>query len=135
MQRYLYASFAREIPSTSVDCWEGGVAGFILAREESWIIMAKKSSTTGTSAGRFGARYGRVARKRVGDIERMMRQDHRCPECDEPAVDRQGTGIWECSQCGHRFAGGTFVPETPAGMEAERSIKTALEEAEADEVE
>lgn len=92
--------------------------------------MAKEKSRrrrTG-SAGRFGARYGRVARKRVADIERLMRQDHACPECGDDAVSRAGTGIWECSACDHRFAGGAFVPETPAGMEAGRSIQTALEE-------
>ncbi len=85
------------------------------------------------SAGRFGARYGRIARKRVSDIEGLMRQDHVCPSCDEAAVSREGTGVWECEQCGYRFAGGSFLPETPAGMEAKRSVETALEEAEADE--
>lgn len=93
--------------------------------------MAKKSRGRVGSAGRFGARYGRVSRKRVADIEQLMRQDHTCPECDAKAVDRQGTGVWECNSCGHRFAGGAFVPQTPAGMEASRSIKTALEEGEA----
>lgn len=90
--------------------------------------MSKKSGRRVGSSGRFGARYGRVSRKRVADIERMMRQDHTCPECEAKAVDRKGTGVWECSDCGYRFAGGAFVPQTPAGMEASRSISTALEE-------
>lgn len=80
------------------------------------------------SAGRFGARYGRISRKRVADIERLMRQDHACPSCDDQEVFRDGTGIWECNRCGYRFAGGTFLPETPAGMEADRAVTTALEE-------
>lgn len=92
--------------------------------------MAKKSSRRVGSAGRFGARYGRVSRKRVADIERMMHRDHPCPECGDEAVTREGTGIWSCESCGHKFAGGAFVPETPAGMEASRSIETALEEEE-----
>lgn len=90
--------------------------------------MTKRSSRGTGSAGRFGPRYGRISRKRVADIERLMRQDHTCPECGEAAVERDGTGIWECASCGHRFAGGAFVPETPAGMEASRSIEAALEE-------
>lgn len=92
--------------------------------------MAKERKGKIGSAGRFGARYGRVARKRVADIERMMREDHACPECGEPDVSRDGTGIWSCSNCGHEFAGGAFVPQTPAGMEADRSIEEAVEETE-----
>ncbi|MFW6448472.1 MAG: 50S ribosomal protein L37ae [Halobacteriota archaeon] len=89
--------------------------------------MAKKSRGKVGSAGRFGARYGRVARKRIGDIERVMHRDHTCPECGADRVDRKGTGIWRCGACGHTFAGGAFVPETPAGMEASRSIEAATE--------
>lgn len=104
------------------------VAGFIpLNREVSADMSEQRKGKVG-SAGRFGARYGRIARKRVADIEGIMRQDHRCPECEAEAVSRDGTGIWECGQCGHRFAGGSYVPETPAGMEAKRSVETALEE-------
>lgn len=78
------------------------------------------------SAGRFGARYGRVARKRVADVERQMHDDHRCPECGEERVSRSGTGIWECDACGHKFAGGTYRPATPAGRTVDRSIRAAL---------
>lgn len=95
--------------------------------------MAKQPARRVGSAGRFGARYGRISRKRVADIERLMRQDHACPSCEAQAVSRDGTGVWECGRCGYRFAGGTFLPRTPAGMEARRSVETALEEAEADE--
>lgn len=78
------------------------------------------------SAGRFGARYGRVARKRVAEIESEMHEDHTCPECGAERVSRQGTGIWECSRCGYRFAGGTFRPTTAAGEAVERSIRAAV---------
>lgn len=86
-----------------------------------------KRGKTG-SAGRFGARYGRVARKRVADIEEDMHADHACPDCGEKAVDRKGTGVWECSRCGHKFAGGTYRPETPGGRSVKRSIRAALAE-------
>ncbi len=97
--------------------------------------MSDQSGGRTGSAGRFGARYGSLARKRVADIERMMRQDHACPDCDADAVERTDTGIWECANCGHRFTGGAFLPETPAGMEADRRIETALSEREEAEVE
>ncbi len=80
------------------------------------------------SAGRFGARYGRVARRRVAEIEDDMEDDHTCPECDEPAVDRTDTGIWECGNCGYAFAGGAYRPDTPGGRTVERSIRAALAE-------
>lgn len=97
--------------------------------------MSNDSGSQTGSAGRFGARYGRVSRKRVADIERMMRRDHACPECGEDEVSREGTGVWACSSCGHQFAGGAFVPQTPAGMEGQRSIEAALSEQAADETE
>ncbi|MFB6083172.1 MAG: 50S ribosomal protein L37ae [Halorientalis sp.] len=89
--------------------------------------MAKDKARTG-SAGRFGARYGRVARRRVADIEDDMRDEHECPECGKESVERQGTGIWECGFCGYKFAGGTYRPETPGGKNVTRSIRAALSE-------
>ena len=86
-----------------------------------------KARSTG-SAGRFGARYGRVARKRVAEIEDEMRDDHECPECGAEQVDREGTGIWACARCGYTFAGGTYRPQTPAGRTVRRSIRAALAE-------
>ncbi|PSQ44000.1 50S ribosomal protein L37ae [Halobacteriales archaeon SW_7_68_16] len=87
--------------------------------------MADKKSRTG-SAGRFGARYGRVARRRVKEIEEEMRADHACPDCGSEAVGRDGTAIWSCQKCGHTFTGGTYSPETPAGRTVRRSIRAAL---------
>ena len=87
--------------------------------------MADNKSTTG-SAGRFGARYGRVARRRVAEIEAEMHEDHECPACGEHDVDRTGTGIWECGACGHAFTGGAYTPETPGGRTVTRSIRAAL---------
>jgi large subunit ribosomal protein L37Ae len=95
--------------------------------------MPEKKGQTG-SAGRFGARYGRVARRRVAEIESDTNDDHACPDCGEDAVSRAGTGIWQCDSCGHKFAGGAFRPETPSGRTVRRSIRTALGE-EADESE
>jgi len=91
--------------------------------------MAKQRGSTG-SAGRFGARYGRVSRRRVDEIEDVSRAKHVCPDCGAERVERQGTGIWSCSKCGHTFAGGTYRPETPGGRSVRRSIRAALTESE-----
>lgn len=87
--------------------------------------MAEKKGKTG-SAGRFGARYGRVSRRRVAEIEADMHDDHACPDCGRERVERQGTGIWECGFCGYRFAGGSYRPETPGGKQVRRSLRAAL---------
>jgi len=89
--------------------------------------MPEKKRRTGSS-GRFGPRYGRVARRRVSEIEEEMRDDHTCPDCGDDRVSRAGSGIWECGRCGHKFAGGTYRPETPAGRTVRRSIRAALAE-------
>nr|WP_284007712.1 50S ribosomal protein L37ae [Halomicroarcula sp. YJ-61-S] len=89
--------------------------------------MANNKGRTG-SAGRFGARYGRVSRRRVAEIEAEMNEDHACPNCGEKRVDRQGTGIWQCSYCDYTFTGGSYKPETPGGKTVRRSIRAALAE-------
>ncbi|GAB3683225.1 50S ribosomal protein L37ae [Salinarchaeum chitinilyticum] len=94
--------------------------------------MASNSSRTG-SAGRFGARYGRVARKRVAEIEADTNADHECPECGEERVVRTDTGIWACEACDHTFTGGAYRPQTPAGETVRRSIRAALAEDEEDD--
>ena len=76
------------------------------------------------SAGRFGARYGRVARKRVSEIEGQMQR----ATVDGDAVTRVGTGIWINEETGEKFAGGTYQPQTPAGRTVRRSIRAALDE-------
>ena len=97
--------------------------------------MASKGSTRTGSAGRFGARYGRVARRRVSEIESDTNADHACPECGSVAVDRKGTGIWQCGKCDYKFAGGAYRPSTPGGAAVARSIRTALAEDEEPDVE
>ena len=73
--------------------------------------------------GRFGARYGRKAKRSVKIIEENMKKNHVCPKCDRPAVRRISAGIWECRKCGNVFTGGAFTPETPMAKSAKRNIK------------
>jgi large subunit ribosomal protein L37Ae len=84
--------------------------------------MSEQENRTG-SAGRFGARYGRVARRRVAEIEREMRNS----TVDGDNVTRVGTGIWVNEETGEKFTGGAYKPKTPAGKTATRSIRAALE--------
>jgi large subunit ribosomal protein L37Ae len=88
-----------------------------------FVTMADNNRSSG-SAGRFGTRYGRVSRRRVSEIEADM-EAATCPDCDGDA-DRQGTGMWECNDCGQTFTGGAYSPQTPAGRTVDRSIRAAL---------
>lgn len=81
--------------------------------------MAK--SKTG-SAGRFGARYGRVSRRRVAEIE----ADTNSATVDGNDVKRVGTGIWVDEETGEKFTGGAYRAQTPAGKTVRRSIRAAL---------
>jgi len=50
------------------------------------------------------------------------------PRCDQEAVRRGGgRGSWECRKCGFKFAGGSYVPETPVMRVAARSIERSLQ--------
>jgi large subunit ribosomal protein L37Ae len=80
-----------------------------------------KASKVG-SAGRFGARYGRVSRRRVKDIEAEMRSS----KVDGDDVKRIGTGIWRNERTGELFTGGAYRPQTPGGKQVTRSIRAAL---------
>jgi large subunit ribosomal protein L37Ae len=85
--------------------------------------MSNDQNRTG-SAGRFGARYGRVARRRVAQIEREMEN----ATVDGDDVKRVGTGIWVNKETGEKFTGGAYKPQTPAGKTVTRSIRAALAE-------
>jgi large subunit ribosomal protein L37Ae len=67
--------------------------------------MAEDKARSTGSAGRFGARYGRVARRRVKEIEGDMHN---------ATLD------------GELFTGGAYRPETPGGRTVRRSIRAAL---------
>ncbi|WP_254767698.1 60S ribosomal protein L37a [Salinilacihabitans rarus] len=84
--------------------------------------MAERRKGKVGSAGRFGARYGRVARRRVTEIEDDMRNS----QVDGDDVTRVGTGIWKNEETGEVFTGGAYRPETPAGRTVRRSIRAAL---------
>ena len=86
--------------------------------------MAEQRRGQVGSAGRFGARYGRVSRRRVSEIEDDMRH----AKVDGDDVTRVGTGIWKNEETGEVFTGGAYRPETPAGGAVRRSIRAALGE-------
>lgn len=91
-------------------------------------VTEKKGAKT-RSAGRFGVRYGRKSRKLLADIEEKMHAEYKCAKCGNPEVRRIGAGIWRCRKCSHTFTGGAYIPNTSAGLTAERSLVRSTEAA------
>jgi len=58
------------------------------------------------SAGRLGAGYGKP-KERLVAVEIKQRVKQVCPFCTGRAK-RLSKGIWKCSRCEKKFAGGTF---------------------------
>jgi large subunit ribosomal protein L37Ae len=75
------------------------------------------------SAGRFGPRYGGLARRQVATIEKTQKAAHPCLRCGQTKVYRIHAGIWECQKCGYQFAGGAYAPTTGAGLGADKALK------------
>ena len=72
-------------------------------------FMSNRTKKVG-SAGRFGVRYGLKSRKEVIAVDRSLKQKHKCPNCLKPGVRRVKAGVWNCTQCGLKFAGRAYRP-------------------------
>jgi large subunit ribosomal protein L37Ae len=64
-------------------------------------------ATTG-SAKRYGTRYGRALREKIGIIEKEQRKLYQCPYCNHKKVKRTALGIWQCRKCNAKFAGRAY---------------------------
>lgn len=80
--------------------------------------MKKKVGSTG----RFGARYGTRTKKIVADIEKLQKKKHPCPYCGRNTLKRKAPGIWFCSKCNIKFAGGAYLPKTVVKTEGEMNV-------------
>jgi large subunit ribosomal protein L37Ae len=65
------------------------------------------------SAGRFGARYGKIVRARVVNVEQKQRVKQKCPYCGKIGVKRISKGIWQCTRkkCSKKFASDVYYLE------------------------
>ncbi len=79
------------------------------------------------SVGRFGTRYGVKIRRRIQQIEERQRVWHECPSCAAMRVKRESTGVWCCRKCDYKFAGGAYLPRTPAYNANERVLRELSE--------
>ncbi len=72
------------------------------------MTMAKKKKEN-KSIKRFGTRYGRTLKDKVGKIETLQRQKYRCPNCHYKNVKQVSAGIWHCEKCGAKFTSKAYT--------------------------
>eukprot|EP00768_Dysnectes_brevis_P005592 gnl/Dysnectes_brevis/40_a48_18957.p1 GENE.gnl/Dysnectes_brevis/40_a48_18957~~gnl/Dysnectes_brevis/40_a48_18957.p1 ORF type:complete len:104 (+),score=13.37 gnl/Dysnectes_brevis/40_a48_18957:36-314(+) len=84
--------------------------------------MAKRTKKVGIS-GKYGARYGRSARKQMVTIESSQRAKYMCPFCAKQNVRRLACGIWQCRSCNKMLAGGAYSLHTAAAQSARATIR------------
>jgi large subunit ribosomal protein L37Ae len=80
---------------------------------------------------RFGARYGRKVKYKLGKIEEG-KKSRKCPYCHKSNVKRIAVGIWQCAKCNSKFSGGAYSTGERI-MRAESIIEKAGKEKEAEE--
>lgn len=68
---------------------------------------------------RFGVRYGRTVKKKLGKVEAQQKKLHPCPYCRYVAVKWQATGIWHCRKCRKQFTSRAFTVAKPSAIKAE----------------
>lgn len=69
---------------------------------------------------RLRTRGGLSVRKRWTQIVIELKRPHKCPTCGWPSLSRMSVGIWSCTSCGSRFAGGAYQPTTKTGAASQR---------------
>ncbi|MBR9693114.1 50S ribosomal protein L37ae [Candidatus Woesearchaeota archaeon] len=72
---------------------------------------------------RFGVRYGRTIKKKLGLIEAQQRKAHQCPYCRYPKVSRKSAGIWHCSKCNATFTSRAYTVTKPAAVKTEQDLE------------
>lgn len=80
-------------------------------------MMPRKRKTYGL---RLRERGGATVRKRWSRIVSAKNAPHKCPSCSSPTVERESVGIWRCTKCDYRFAGGAYLPQTKTGRASMR---------------
>ena len=72
---------------------------------------------------RFGARYGRRIKEKIGKIEEQSKGPQACPHCGKVGVKRRAPGIWSCVRCGE-FTGYAYT--VAKVREEEKAVEKVL---------
>jgi large subunit ribosomal protein L37Ae len=73
-------------------------------------------------AGKFGPRYGYKLRVKYNQVKEKWYTNRDCPYC-KGRLYRLAAGIYECSKCGKKFAGGAHYFRTDAGLAVLKALE------------
>lgn len=94
-------------------------------------------ATERVSAKRYGVRYGRKIREKIGKIDQIRLASKQCPYCNYEQVKRIAAGIWYCNKCESKFTGRAYSIgrklEDAEKTEQEAKTETPKEEVKAKE--
>ncbi len=74
-------------------------------------------STKYPSTKRYGARYGRSIKEKLGKAEQQHKTKQSCPFCTHTSVVRKSYGLWHCRHCMADFTGLAYTVERKAAAE------------------
>lgn len=74
------------------------------------------------STKRFGPRYGRRIKEKLGKIEAERNKKHICPYCRKAGVKRKSAGIWHCLKCKNEFTGFAYSISKISTVEEEAPV-------------
>jgi large subunit ribosomal protein L37Ae len=77
--------------------------------------MSRRTKKVG-STGWMGPRYGIRLRRRVQDIDKVMKADYLCPKCSTLTVRRLGSGLYKCRRCERTFASDAYAFRPPPSI-------------------
>ena len=83
--------------------------------------MGRRTKKVGIT-GKYGTRYGSSLRKVIKKIEISQHSKFNCVFCGSQTVKREVVGIWKCTKCRAKIAGGAYQLSNPAAV----TIRTAI---------
>ena len=83
--------------------------------------MGRRTKKVGIT-GKYGTRYGSSLRKVVKKAEVSQHSKFVCVFCGNTTVKRQVVGIWNCSKCKAKIAGGAYQLSNAAAV----TVRTAV---------
>jgi large subunit ribosomal protein L37Ae len=69
-------------------------------------MVSRKKGSTALKG--LNVKFGATVRKRYGKVYRTLKQKRRCPNCTSLKFKREAIGIWKCSKCEYKVAGGAY---------------------------
>lgn len=91
-------------------------------------MQGKRTKKVGIT-GKYGTRYGASIRKQIKKMEIGQHSVYTCVFCGKDAMKRTNVGIWNCSACHKKTAGGAYALNTGGAATVRGTIRRLRENA------